>query len=362
MALVLHNPYFLPPHPNNVSTTPTFSGTQLVIAASTNDVSIVFDAPKTGNVSKVHFRTGTVTSGTTVLDCRLETRNSATGYGSGTLVGTNTNGDSASIGSADDNVMVSATLTAAAALTRGTSYVLKLDVKSGTPSNLGIGCFFDDGLLSLAYCIENTTLVQPGAPILVLEYDTGEFICPMGCLPYHLTNSYIFNDTDTPDVYANKFSLDYPAEVCGAWVWADVDGAFVMELLDSDGVTVLATATVGDANYPPSASAYILPKQFPTPVELAADTTYYLTVRPTSGTDMTLYSATAGSSDLFTAFHWNAVMTSAKNPTGTGSWTDATNEQLFCGLMVSGTDDGSGGGAGLAMGPLSGGIIQPFKL
>lgn len=351
MSLTTEPYLLLPAYPNDVSGAPSYSSTQVMIAASTNEVSIIFDAPKTGNVTKVHWRTATVSSGSTVLDCRLETR-ATTGLASGSLVGTNTNGASPTIEATSDNIWVTITLTAAAALTQGTAYAFRLDVTSGSPAALGIGMVVDAGMLGMAYAIEDSTHVTSVGPVLVLEYDDGTVCCPPGCYPYATMPSYTFNSSSTPDVRGNKFTLAAPHKAVGAWVWVDGDGEYVIELINSDGVTVLATATLADANYPPATGAFVIVKLFSSTVDLSAGVAYRLVVRPTSATSLTIYSATAATDALLQAFPWPAAMTTAKDPTGTGSWTDSTAESVFMGLVLAGSDTGggSGGSMGIAQG------------
>lgn len=354
MSLVTVPPFYFPRYPNDVAGGPTWSTTQVQIAAGSNDVSIIFDAPKTGNITKLYWGTGSVTTGCT-LDVLLQTVSA--GLASGTLVGTGTSGSQV-VADTDDNTHFSTTLTNAAAVTRGTQYAAKFDVASGTPTNLGFRAFLDAGLFSTSYYVENTTFSAGAAPYFAVEYDDGSIIAPLGCWTLFTGNTHTFNNSSSPNYRANKFSLAAPKRTCGAWFWADVDGDISLEILDSDGVTVLASRAFSKDS-PPSTSAYLNQALFTASVDLAADTDYWLVCRPTTATNFSLYSFNAASATLLTnTFPWAAQGSTASNPTGTGSWTTSTTEQYALGLIVDGIDDGAGGGGGLASNIFTSPIIR----
>jgi len=69
---------------------PDTAGNRIIDAAG-EKVAFIFEAPKTGTIDRLLFRTLGVTSGATV-DVRLETIDASNGHPSGTLWGTDTNG------------------------------------------------------------------------------------------------------------------------------------------------------------------------------------------------------------------------------------------------------------------------------
>lgn len=105
------------------------------ISAAGDKFGCVMQAPFTGSITAVDFLTGTVTTGAT-MDVRIETLD-ASGDPSGSLLAANNNG-SCVVADVDDNVIKSATLTAAASVTKGQMLGIVVVNPAGTPGNFAV--------------------------------------------------------------------------------------------------------------------------------------------------------------------------------------------------------------------------------
>lgn len=334
-----------PPLPLAVATSPNFGN--ILLDASGEKSAFVFQAPKTGNIDKLGFRTTTVTTGTTTVDIRLETFDTSTGEPTGTLFGTNTNVNQA-IASSDDNVWFEVTLTASASVTKGD--ILCIVVAPSGTFSLNIASYADDGARGFPQAMQYTTSwasLSTGAPVCSVRYNDGSYPPITGIFPFSNINSHTYNSGSTPDVYANKINFPFNCKVSGAWVWADIDGDATIKLYDSDGVTVLASSNIY-TNVPKLTGQSVNNVLLSSEVTLTANTDYWIGLEPSSGTSLVLYSYEGSTSSIFGQFPLSSNFTysTAKDPSGTGSWTDDATRQVTLGVEISEIDDGSGSGGG----------------
>lgn len=334
-------PTYIPPLPTGISGAPSFNTSQFEISSATDDTAFLFTYPQTGTVTKVAFRTATVTTGAT-LDVRLETLSSATGDHSGTLQGTNTNASQV-VANTDDNTWFEVTLTAGASVTIGEHGALVLDVLSGTPSGLQISCL-QDSTMEFPASVENdgTPASLNYMPVMALYYDGVGWVHTDGILPISAITTTTFNNTSTPDIRGNRASFIFDVEVAGFWLWYDADGDVVVRIYGSDGVTVIAEQSIPATYVRSGSSANLYRMYFNTRVTLAKNTDYYIVVKPSSATNCSVFSFSISSTDYAAASFGgeNCAMATAKTPTGTGDWTITTTQQVLIGLLVTGFDVG----------------------
>lgn len=356
MAVATVPKFSIPPYEKGALAAPSFlNSAAMQINSATDDIQFFFQAPKSGEISKVGFKTGTVTTGCT-LDVRLETVDATTGLTTGTLKDTNSNA-SCVVADTDDSVWKDVTFTATATVTQGDFLCLRLDVSSGTPSALNISGFEDGPGASTTQHMpsmwENDgTPSNTGChPILAVAYSGDDYALIPGLYPVSLINSSTFDNTDTPDVYGFRFQLPFIARICGCWMTGDFDGDYVIKFYDSDGVTVLTSITVDEdywAGYTATATSYWT---FPSSVTIAANTNYWIGVEPSSATTVTTYDIEVSAAAIFSAMPGGAnfALSTAKDPTGTGSWTTSTTKQFVGGIFIDGVDytTASGGFVGI---------------
>ena len=335
------------PRPPAASTAPGFSTTALVIDASGEKAAFIVRGLKAGNIDAILWRTGTVTTGGTV-DVRLETVDATTGDPTGTLWGTTTNGAEV-IADGDDNVVKITSLTLDAAITAD-DVVAVVIVRDGVAGNMQIVGFPDDSIWYQPYADLFTAAwakVANLSPVVGFRYDDGSYAFVPGCWPMSTLATISVDSGATPDVYGNRITLPFPCRVAGWWFWADMDGDVAIKLYDTDGVSVLASDVL-DLNMRPATNAGIFTGMFTSAVDLSTSGTYRLGLEPSSATALTVYSFTVAAAAVMDAFEGGQLIyqTTAKDPTGTGSWTDTTTARMFMGLIVSGFGDDTGGAGG----------------
>ena len=351
----------IPRSPLGFNQVPSFSSTQLLIDAADESAAAVVEVPKTGNITKVGWRTITVTTGATV-DVRVETLGSD-GFPSGTLWGTNTNGSQVVAG-ADDNTAFLTVLTAAAAVTEGDRVAIVVKNPNTSFGTIEVAALLDDTGGHFAISPLNTG-TSPAvsyarasvAPVLWLEYSDGSYAPIYGVWPISgaITQTSISTST-TPDVMGLLFRVPAPMRVSGFWTWFDYDGPVDIKLVttayhQANNTGVLLTKSIGANDEGSVTSAGVQFRKFPGSYDIAANTNYRLIVEPTSTTAMNFLDFELHSLSAMDAYDGgqNWMLTSAKDPTVDGDWTNynsGTFRKPFMGIIFNGFDDAVGGGGG----------------
>lgn len=325
---------------------------RLLDAADERHASIV-QAPKTGNIRKVIFRTGTVTTGATV-DVRIETVDTVTGFPSGTLWATNTN-VSHTIQDTDDNTcLTTAALTADAAVVIGDIFSGVIDNPDVSPGNFAIGVSGNElgrgGVIGTAHYTGGAWTREHEAPIVAFEYDDGSYEWIPGAWPFCTIDNVNYNVNSSPsDELSLTFTLPFPQTVRGVGFYGEFDGQ--ADIILYDGVNNPSVTVYPSMRQGSSEQVYRL--LFDEEVALAKDTVYRVGIKPTTTTNISLptYSvpsqAMRGAMDGGTSFY---LSTRADD----GTWTDDTLSRPMVQLLFSGGDDavngGGGGGGGVAQG------------
>lgn len=328
--------------------TPFFPGTvpNTVLDANSEATAFVFQAPKTGTIDRVGFRTATVTTGDTVT-VSLQTVDASTGNPTGTLAGTNTSATQV-VNAADDNVWFEVTLTAGASVTRGDvlAFVVALP-SSGSTGNMQITRGQTPFLTQFPYGSNFTggawAKTTQGAACKAVRYSDSTWPYTLGMTPiasavgsFGQGNS--FSSSSTPDERGCKITMPFPCKVSGSWHRGSgtTAGDYTMKLYDVSN-TVLASKTF-DGDFNPVIGGVVW-QMFDTEVTLAAGDVVRLTKLPTTTTattliDMTYPTGLASASPLGSS-HVHTFRTDA------GSWTDVTDKSTLCGLIISALDNGA---------------------
>jgi hypothetical protein len=178
---------------------------------------------------------------------------------------------------------------------------------------------------------------------IALRYDDDSVVAINGCLPATSFAETVYHSGTTPDEYALRFQLGVPMRAVGAWGYFDLNGNAELVLYDSGGST-LATATMDPQVQTLSAIRNHF-QYFDAAVELDAATTYYLSLKPTDTTGVTLVRFTVNTADLLGAWSGGAEMYEATR-TDAGAWTPTTTNRPILGLVCDAVDAaGAGGGA-----------------
>jgi hypothetical protein len=196
-----------------------------------------------------------------------------------------------------------------------------------------------------------------GAPF-ALKYDDGSyapFLNLWSPLASRATNT--FNSASSPDERALYFSLDAPMRVTGAWLSLDLDANADLVLYDTDGTTVLTSASLLAANRG-STGEMLAWTSFDDAVDLPVGTGYRLSLKPTSTSDVSGYTVTVATNAHFGAMGGGTGMYLSTREDA-GSWTETTTSRPLMGLVLTGAEvGGGGGGAGATSFPFVGGLAR----
>lgn len=338
---------------SDIITTIGFTTTTYLIDAADEKAAAILQAPKTGTISAITFRTGVVTTGATV-DVRVETVDPATGDPTGTLFGTNTNGSQV-IGNGDDQVLFTTTLTAGASVTQGDLLAVVIVNPAGSPGNMQI-LTLSTNTISFGYFPYGSLYTGSWAkiaappPISGLQYNDGSYGYIPSVVIAATTTTTSFNSGTNPNHRALRFQVTAPCRVRGCWVAVDLDGdADVLLVADNwDGTNGAALARVSlDKDVRRAATPGAFFEMFPTSVTLAANTTYRLVLKPTSVTNIVAQAYTVASTAQFDQNGGNqqCYLSTANNPTGSGDWSPTTTTRPFMGLLIDQFDDGASVGS-----------------
>lgn len=182
---------------------------------------------------------------------------------------------------------------------------------------------------------------------IALKYVTDGYVpISENFFPILSVASTSYGNGSTPDERAMRFRLPTPCVCDGAWVRGDFDGDCDIILYSTNGSTVLGSCSI-DASARVGTTGMNVYARW-AGVSLAANTTYYLSVKPTTATTITLYEWSANSAGLMAAAIGGSEWYLATQ-TDAGGFSTTTTTRPFCGLHLSAVDDAvpppSGGGA-----------------
>lgn len=345
----LDSTLYSPPFPDAPAGTPTISTTQIAMGSSTGEVAYILQAPKTGDIDRITFRTSTVTTGSTI-EIRLETVDDSTGYPSGTLVDTNSNITQV-INSADDNVLFEVTLTGAATVTQGQKVAVRFKNSSGSPV-IYFGGFADWSAFTTPQILESTnsgtswTQQANYSPIVAFRYSDATYPEINGVVPLNTVSTTNISSSTTPDEVGNLFTPTQAYRVVGYWAWQDLDGAGEIKMYDASGVVANSTVSLA-GTYPLSGAGDFVKYFLETPITLTPNTDYGIVLKKTDTTTSLYYSCDVSDVKYMTAMPSGGKFTqiTAKDPTDLGDFTETTTAMVFMGLIIDAIDITASGGA-----------------
>jgi len=331
-----------------------------LIDAANEIVGGVFQAPKTGNIAHIHFRTATVTTGATVT-VALRTVD-ASGNLTTTDWGTNTNNTQV-INSADDNIWFRTTLTSAGAVNLGDT--LGVVVKNPAASFGTINIYKSYSLSAsqgFPYSVtptESTKDDLDGCPF-IFEYDDSTFYAAYGCFPFALTTLNINTGTN-PDEIALYYTETAPRRVTGIWFNAGVGaGADYRTAFYADGNnTPLAVTNTIDGDYTTNAGQRLYFTTFTSTVNTVVGTVYRASILPLTATSLTIRYADCNATypNMFAAVGLAGMSYSSRNRSSTtdpdaAAWSQDTSRYPNMGIIYDQIDNAvsAGGNRGYVIG------------
>ena len=182
-------------------------------------------------------------------------------------------------------------------------------------------------------------------PQLGVQYDDGTwaYLGPTW-YPYSGVNTATWNNTSTPDERGLFFSVTVSTRIAGMWFRGDNTAALDVVLYDSGGsalVTVSVDTAVDSAT---GGLNFLVP--FP-PTTLTANATYRLVVKPTSGSNVTLYDFDVPGNAYLSAVE-GGIGWYYTERTDAGAWTDTNTKRPWMGILIDGVDVSSSSGGVLS--------------
>lgn len=178
-------------------------------------------------------------------------------------------------------------------------------------------------------------------PILAVKYDDGSYesIGPM-VWPYTANGTTnTFNSGSTPDEYALRFQVPFSAELGGGWINILGGGDFDIVLYDNAS-NVLASLSIDKDQLQDSATGRRMYFTFATPVTLSANTVYRLAIKPTTGSNVSIYHLVANSNAVLGAMPAGKEFYKSTRTDG-GAWSDQDTHWPLIGLNFNAIQDGA---------------------
>ncbi len=332
----------------------TLAFTSSAITLSGQKIAVVFQVPKTGNLWKVGYRTGTVSCTTCPQVIRVSFQDPATANGDPD--GTQDQYRDANIADTDDNLWTTTGIIssdgtdtgALRAVTKGDSASIvweqpnafnvgdafRVSGMNAATASFGVGISYID-TQNAGVWTKNVSSVLPN---FVLYYDDGLAYYLPDVSPFSAVSSANYNSGTSSgsggDERGLKFTLAAPVKCVGAWVTtfqANTSADFDLVLYASDGTTVLATRSFLAKVYAGAVDNYTS-GLFPTPVVLSAQTVYYLTLKPTTTNNVKINFATVNANADLDQYVGGANAYYSVKTDG-GAFTDTTTRRPMLGII-----------------------------
>ena len=326
--------------------------TIITMDAAGDKLALIHRVPKTGTLTGINFRTGTVSTAGATLRAQVETVTN--GAPTGTLKYTNGTG-TVVVATSDDNVWKAVAINGGTgvAVTKGDLVATVIDVSSGTPNTviLSTGSTTSMSLGNFPYCSANTTgayakLTNALSAPVVWDYGgTFEY-----CFGMNAADSVAITNIGNTNERALRFQLPAPMRVKGIAAMlcnASAGCDFRVRLYDSTP-TLIANAEVeagADIDGDTFASATIDGYSefiFPASIELAANTTYYASIYQRTATNLALAEIGVSTAAYMAAMPGGAQLYLATRSGGTGSFANTTTTRPLIWLLVDGIDNAAG--------------------
>lgn len=328
--------------------------------SSGDRIAFVVQVTKAGNIHKVKFRTGTVTTGDTV---RVSLQNLDA---SGDPDGTADQSVNQAIANTDDNVYFNVTLGSDRTVAAGDIFAVVFDYPSYVAGNLAINVGLLGALEGMPghsapiyldfYDGAAWTKTTTRVPLIILEYDDGTVAYQPGCVPFWTNTGIAFSSSSTPDENGNIIKFDETTRVVGFELFVDADAAYDVVLYDTNGTSVLASKTV-DVTARGSNATHKTVDFFSSGATCIGGSSYRLVVKPTTTTNITILqsandaNATTDLNVLLGGADWHKT-----SRTDAGAWTENTLRRVAIWPVIDAIDVPSGGGGMLVHPGMTGGM------
>lgn len=319
----------------------------LAMDATGEDVAYIVSIPRSGTITKVGFRLGTVTE-EDALSVAIQTVGTD-GLPSGSNYGSSTAG-TVTFADTDDNTSQEITLGASATAVAGNLVAVVISWNSYADGNLQIATAGSGSgninAIPTVYHDSGAGFSRLGTamPMIYLYYsdDGGEYRIPVGCFPPGSITSIAIQSDTTPDEVAMKFTAPLACRVNGAMWGALTQSGSTAEIafdLFSNAATPLSlltneTVLVHDAI--PIGQAALIGME---PESLSTSQAVYFSIFSADATN----NLTVAYIDVSSAAHWgdfaphigwaSRTRTTDGSPDGGPGWTDLSTRKPIGGVF-----------------------------
>lgn len=335
----------------------------LLIDATGEKAGMIFRVPKSGNIAKVGFLTGTVTTGDT-LRVGLYTVSATTGLPTTTAYGGMTVGTQA-VADGNDDTAFTVTLGTSATAVVGETAAAVVEYDSYVAGNMYIASVTGNSSTLIAH--PYTALMTGGSwaknsrnPILWLQYDDGSYSYHPMLLPFTAVTAVAYNTGSASDEYGLKFQIPFPARVSGFGLYTTNAGDFDAIIYNSDGSSTALTSSY-DKDINASGAGRFGMFKFDSTFSLLKDTNYRFVIKPTTATNITIYTFTVATTTALDQMEGGSNFHLTER-VDAGAWTDTTTRRPMFALILDQFDDASGGAASVSPVEVHNSIIvSPFR-
>jgi hypothetical protein len=324
----------------------------LLLDADGEKWAFVFRAPKAGDLSKVRFRTKTVTTGDT-LKISFQDVDATDGDPDEVVDQSVTQ----VIGDGDDDTGFYVTMGSNRTVAKDELCSLVVEFNSYVAGNLNLlGRYALNPVSRVAeyYLTQKDgtwTKDKIKQPAFSIEYSDGSYAWLPWSSPSGDITTTTFNSGSTPDEIGNKITLPFPATCIGLWAYVDGDNAFDLVLYDDSDTARMTISMDSDVRAATACQRY--ERYASSTWDIPKDTAYRVMIKPGAS------NITAYDQDLVAAAAQDQMIGGQNvlksSRTDAGGWTDDTSNRIPCGLILGAFDDGIGGGGGL----VASGLVGP---
>lgn len=334
-----------PQNYKNVAIPPALSATT-INANNSIELAYTFRVSKTGSIHKIGELFGTVNTTNTVT-LGLYTVSTTSTVPTGTLYGGSSVATHIMSTTTDVNSLVYWTLPVDASATMGDIISVVVISTAGATPQLTIQSVNNASNGHFPYIQSSSNSGQSWSavarvPILFVQYSDGSFDYNPGLIPWTSLTAQTFSNSNTQE-YAMGFYTPFPAQVKGYSALTTQSNNYSMYLYQVGGSTTVLVS-VSSQNYTGGAGGYTV-YTTTNNVTLVANTTYYLSMAPTSTETTTIYTVAFSTDNTTTAMNQidggSSVWLASR--TASGVWSDMFNKRPMFSVILGSFDNGSGG-------------------
>lgn len=349
-------------YPNIFHTYALINNAQTLDAAG-EKIAWVLQIPAAGTLTQVAVAFGTVTTGDSAFSVRLETIDGSTGYPSGTLYATNSNG-TINVSSSDDNVLKECDINGGTGVTVAKDTAAVVFGLSDTGPSLGLKYFAGLGSnfpYSVDYGITSAGAWTKGSytPNIAMKID-GVWYVPYGCFlgPAYTSESVNASGKECGIIINMPVKARIKGIVLQLAVAAGADWKCIL-YSDPTGSSPVAelTGPIIDGDLKKDTNGRMYFYDFGSSFVLQASTDYALVIQGQTSNTLTLNTISFADTTYSSLFHGGANNIMCSRTSASGAFTLTTTRAPLIQGTFDQFDDGAGTGGGLLTHPgMTGGM------